>query len=346
MIMNKLEEQMKVPIKKEIDRRSFCQFGMALAALGGFSNAFAQVDPIAGFPSRPVRMMIPFSPGGGTDIVGRIVAQKLSEMWGQGVPVENNAGANGTIGAALIAKSRPDGHSVCMFTASHTVNVTLQGVKQPYDLLKDFSPIIHLAVQPYVLVVRPDLDVRNVKELIALIQAKPKAITFGSSGIGGLVHLSAELFASLANLKVTHIPYKGGAQAMMDVIASRVDFMFTSLNQSKSFIDSGKLRLLAVTSAERSQAVPHIPTMQEAGVPDYLVESWYGIAGPAGIPAPILQKINHDLNQVLKLPDVRARMAADGATPIGGTPARFAEYLRKEVDKWRRTIQASDVPIG
>jgi len=337
---------MKVPIKKEIDRRSFCQFGMALAALGGFSNAFAQVDPIAGFPSRPVRMMIPFSPGGGTDIVGRIVAQKLSEMWGQGVPVENNAGANGTIGAALIAKSRPDGHSVCMFTASHTVNVTLQGVKQPYDLLKDFSPIIHLAVQPYVLVVRPDLDVRNVKELIALIQAKPKAITFGSSGIGGLVHLSAELFASLANLKVTHIPYKGGAQAMMDVIASRVDFMFTSLNQSKSFIDSGKLRLLAVTSAERSQAVPHIPTMQEAGVPDYLVESWYGIAGPAGIPAPILQKINHDLNQVLKLPDVRARMAADGATPIGGTPARFAEYLRKEVDKWRRTIQASDVPIG
>ncbi len=337
---------MKRTGKSGIDRRDFCRFSMALAALSGVPSALAQGDPVAGFPSRPVRMMIPFSPGGGTDIVGRIVAQKLSEMWGRGVPVENVAGANGTIGAAQIAKARPDGHALCMFTTSHTVNVTLQGVKQPYDLLKDFAPIIHLAVQPYVLVVRPDLDVKNVKDLIALIQAQPKAITFGSSGIGGLVHLSAELFASLANLKVIHVPYKGGAQAMMDVIASRVDFMFTSLNQSKSFIDAGKLRLLAVTSVERSQAVPQIPTMQEAGVANYLVESWYGIAGPAGIPGPILQKINQDLNQVLKLPDVRARMAADGATPIGGTPARFAEYLRIEVEKWRRTIQASDIPIG
>lgn len=337
---------MKKIIKKDIDRRDFCQFGLAMAAFCGVPSTFAQNETAAGFPSRPVRMMIPFSPGGGTDIVGRIVAQKLSEMWGQGVPVENNAGANGTIGATLIAKSRPDGHALCMLTASHTVNVTLQGVKQPYDLLKDFAPIIHLAVQPYILVVRPDLDVKNVKELIALIQAKPKTITFGSSGVGGLVHLSAELFASLANLKVIHVPFKGGAQAMMDVVAGRIDFMFTSLNQSKSFIDAGKLRLLAVTSVERSPAVPQIPTMQEAGVPGYLVESWYGIAGPAGIPAPVLQKINQDLNQVLKMPDVRARMAADGATPVGGTPARFAEYLRVEVEKWRRTIQASDVPIG
>lgn len=327
-------------------RRKFCQFGLALATLSGFPKVFAQSDLASRYPTRPVRMMIPFSPGGGTDIVGRLIAQKLSEVWGQGVPVENKDGANGTIGAAIVAKSPPDGYSICMFTASHSVNVTLQGIKQPYNLLRDFAPIIHLAVQPYVLVVRPDLEVSSVRGLISLAQAKPKSLNFGSSGMGGLVHLSGELFASLANIKITHIPYKGGALAMMDVIAGRVDMMFTSLNQSKSFIDAGKLRLLAVTTAERSPAVPNIPTMQEAGVQGYTVESWYGIAGPAGVPAPIIEKINRDINQILKSPDVRDRMAADGATPVGGTPAQFGEYLRSEVEKWRRTIQASDIPIG
>ena len=329
-----------------IRRRRLCQFGAALAALSGFPEVFGQSEPVSRYPSRPVRMVIPFSPGGGTDIVGRLIAQKLSELWGQGVPVENKAGANGTIGAAIVAKSPPDGYSMCMFTASHSVNVTLQGIKQPYDLLRDFAPIIHLAVQPYILVVRPGLDARSVRDLVSLAQAKPGTLTFGSSGVGGLLHLSAELFASLAKIKISHIPFKGGALAMMDVIAGRVDMMFTSLNQSKSFIEAGKLRLLAVTTAERSPAAPDIPTMQEAGVQGYQVESWYGMAAPAGVPAPIIEKINRDMNQILKLPDMREKLASDGTTPVGGTPARFGEYLRSEVEKWRRTIQASDIPVG
>ncbi len=319
--------------------------GLALAATVFACTALSYAQSPA-FPVRPVRLVIPFAPGGGTDIVGRMLAQKLSEQWGQGVRVENPAGANGTIGATMIAKSPADGHHLCLFTTSHTVNVTLQGIKQPYDLLKDFTPIIHVAVQPYVLVVRPDLEARSVKELIGLIQAKPGAITFGSSGVGGLVHLSGELLVSLANLKMQHIPYKGGALAMMDVIAGRVDLMFTSLNQSKTFIDAGKLRLLAVTSASRSSAIPQTPTMQEAGVPGYLVESWYGVAGPAGLPAPVVEKINRDLNQILRTSEMRERLASDGATPAGGTPQQFADYLRHEVEKWRRTIQSADIPIG
>ncbi|HWI14628.1 MAG TPA: tripartite tricarboxylate transporter substrate binding protein [Burkholderiales bacterium] len=317
----------------------------ALALLAVALDSHAQ-DTAAGFPSRVIRLVIPFSPGGGTDIVGRMVAQKLTESWGQQMIVDNRAGANGIIGADLVAKSAPDGYTICMFTASHSVNVSLQGVKQPYDLQRDFAPISLLAVQPYVLVVNPRVPARSVAELVALAKAKPGAIAFGSSGVGGLVHLSAELFAALANIRITHVPYKGGALAMMDVVAGNVDMMFTSLNQSNQLIDAGRLRLLAVTTTRRSPAVPDIPTMQEAGVKGYAVESWYGLAAPAAVPAAIIDKYNREINRILKLPDVAERMATDGATPAGGTPVQFGAYLRSEVDKWRRTIKASGITPG
>jgi tripartite-type tricarboxylate transporter receptor subunit TctC len=233
-----------------------------------------------------------------------------------------------------------------MFTASHSVNVSLQGVKQPYDLLRDFAPIVLLAVQPYVLVVNPRVPARSVAELVKLAQAKPGGIAFGSSGVGGLVHLSAELFAALANIRLNHVPYKGGALAMMDVVAGNVDMMFTSLNQSNQLIDAGRLRLLAVTTTKRSPAVPKVPTMQEAGVKGYAVESWYGLAAPAAVPGAIVDKYNREINRILKLPDVAEKMASDGATPAGGTPAQFGSYLRTEVEKWRKTIQASGITPG
>ncbi len=326
----------------DIDRRTFNQWSLALASLAAAPTVFGQ----SGFPTRPLKLMIPFVPGGGTDIVGRAVAQKLGSALGQTVVVENRAGANGTIGANAVAKSPADGYSLCLLTASHSVNVTLQGQKQAYDLNKDFDPLIHLAVQPYILVVRPGLPVKSVADLIALAKARPGSLNFGSSGIGGLVHLSAELFAALANLKITHVPYKGGAEAMMDVIAGNVDFMFTSLNQSKSFIDAGQLKLLAVTSTERSPAIPNTPTMREAGVPDYEVVSWYGIALPAGVPAPVLAKLNSTINDILKQPDMLAKMAADGSTGVGGTPAQFGNFLRAEVDKWRKLIEHLKIQVG
>jgi tripartite-type tricarboxylate transporter receptor subunit TctC len=326
----------------DMTRRSFNQSSLALASLSAVPAVFSQ--PI--FPSRPLKLMIPFVPGGGTDIVGRAVAQKLGSALGQTVVVENRAGANGTIGANTVAKSPADGYNLCLLTASHSVNVTLQGQKQPYDLNKDFDPLIHLAVQPYILVVKPGLPVKSVADLIALAKARPGSLNFGSSGIGGLVHLSAELFATLANIKITHVPYKGGAEAMMDVIAGNVDFMFTSLNQSKSFIDSGQLKLLAVTSTERSPAIPNTPTMREAGVPDYEVVSWYGMAVPAGVPAPVLAKLNSAINEILKQPDMQAKMAADGSTSVGGTPAQFGKFLRAEVDKWRKQIEHLNIRVG
>ena len=326
----------------DMTRRSFNQSSLALASLSAVPAVFSQ--PI--FPSRPLKLMIPFVPGGGTDIVGRAVAQKLGSALGQTVVVENRAGANGTIGANTVAKSPADGYNLCLLTASHSVNVTLQGQKQPYDLNKDFDPLIHLAVQPYILVVKPGLPVKSVADLIALAKARPGSLNFGSSGIGGLVHLSAELFATLANIKITHVPYKGGAEAMMDVIAGNVDFMFTSLNQSKSFIDSGQLKLLAVTSTERSPAIPNTPTMREAGVPDYEVVSWYGMAVPAGVPAPVLAKLNSAINEILKHPDMQAKMTADGSTAVGGTPAQFGKFLRAEVDKWRKQIEHLNIQVG
>jgi len=329
-----------------IRKQMLNQFLLALAVFAAATPALAQTDAAAGYPSKHIRLVIPFSPGGGTDIVGRMLAQKLGEAWGQQVIVDNKAGANGTIGADLVAKSAPDGYTLCLFTASHSVNVSLQGIKQPYDLFRDFSPIALLAVQPYVLVINPRVPVKSVGELIALAKAKPGALTFGSSGVGGLLHLSAELFSALAKIRITHVPYKGGALAMMDVMAGNVDMMFTSLNQSNTFIEAGRLRLLAVTTARRSPAVPKIPTMQEAGVPGYAVESWYGLAAPAAVPPPIIDKINREINRILKLPDVAERMAADGATPAGGTPAQFGAYLHSEVDKWQRTIKASGIAPG
>jgi tripartite-type tricarboxylate transporter receptor subunit TctC len=329
-------------------RREFGKKALALAAASmapGAAWALADAD-LSKFPTRPMRLVIPFEPGGGTDIVGRAIAARASEALGQSVVVENRGGGNGTIGANVVARADPDGYTWCMFTASHSVNVTLQGRKQPYDLMRDFAPLIHVAVQPYILVVRPTLPVKSVQELIALAKSKPGELTFGSSGVGGLLHLSAELLQTQAGIKLTHVPYKGGAQAMMDVMAGNIDMMFTSLNQSKSYIASGQLRLLAVTSPKRSPAAPDIPSMQEVGVQGYDVQSWYGFALPAHVPQPVVAKLNKTLNDVLKLPDVQKQMEADGSTPVGGTPEDFRRFLDAEVKKWRGLIEKAGIPVG
>ncbi|MBS0321060.1 MAG: tripartite tricarboxylate transporter substrate binding protein [Proteobacteria bacterium] len=324
-------------------RRQFTQMSAALAALAIAPRALAQGNAAAGYPSRPIHLVVPFAPGGGTDIVARTIAQKLGEAWGQSVVVENRAGGNGTIGAALVAKSPPDGYTLTMMTASHSVNVTLQGTKHPYDLLKDFAPISQVTTQPYVLVVNPKVKATSVKDIIALARANPGKLTYGSSGVGGTSHLSGALFCALADIQMTHVPYKGGEPAMTDVVSGQIDMLFSTLLQSKGFIDAGQLRPLAVTTVTRSPALPDLPTMQQAGVPGYEVAGWYGVLAPAGTPAPIIDKLNKEIVRIVHLPDVTAKMAADGSEPVGSTPAQFQAHIAKEVAKWRDLIQRTGI---
>jgi tripartite-type tricarboxylate transporter receptor subunit TctC len=324
-------------------RRELLRAGAGLAGLAAFPRGFAQADPTADYPSRPIRLVVPFAPGGGTDIVGRTIGQKLTEAWKQPVVVENRAGGNGTIGANLVAKSPPDGYSLLMITSSHSVNVSLQGSKHPYDLLKDFTPISQVTRQPYVLVLNPKVAVRSVQELIALAKANPGKLTYGSSGIGGTSHLAGALFCSLADLQMTHVPYRGGEPAMTDVVAGQIDMLFSTLLQSHGLIQAGKLRPLAVTTATRSPALPALPTMQEGGVPRYEVTPWYGMVAPAGTPPAIVNKLNHEIVRIVHLPEVIQKMAADGSEPVGSTPEQFAAHIKSEVEKWRDLIRKTGI---
>jgi tripartite-type tricarboxylate transporter receptor subunit TctC len=266
----------------------------ALAATG----CFAQDNAASSYPAKPIRLIVPFAPGGGTDITARTIAQKLTERWGHQVVVDNRPGANGTIGIDLTASSAPDGYTLSMISSSHSVNVSLLK-KVPYDLIRDLAPVTQATTQPYALVVHPSLPVKSVKDLVALARAKPGALNYGSSGTGGLSHLSGALFSSLAKVNMVHIPYKGGNPAMIDVIAGQIQMLYSTLLQAQTHLKSGKLRALGVTTAKRSAAAPELPTMQEAGIAGYEVAGWYGVVAPAKVPAPIIAKLNREIVGIL-----------------------------------------------
>lgn len=297
----------------------------------------AQRDATQNYPDKPIRLIVPFAPGGGTDITARTIAQKLTERLGQTVVVDNRPGANGTIGVDLAAHATPDGYTLSMISSSHTVNVSLIK-KLPYDLIKDLAPITQATTQPYALVIHPSVPAKSVKELIALAKAKPGTLNYGSSGTGGLSHLSGALFASLAKINIVHIPYKGGSPAMTDVIGGQIQMLFSTILQSHAHLKAGRLRGLAVTTPKRSPAEPNLPTMQEAGVPGYAVAGWYGVLAPAKVPQPILEKLNREIVAILHLPDVGPRLAADGSEPVGSTRAEFGEHIRSEIAKWRKLV--------
>jgi tripartite-type tricarboxylate transporter receptor subunit TctC len=297
----------------------------------------AQRDAAQTYPDKPIRLIVPFAPGGGTDITARTIAQKLTERLGQTVVVDNRPGANGTIGVDLAAHANPDGYTLSMISSSHTVNVSL--IKNlPYNLIKDLAPITQATSQPYALVVHPSVPAKSVKELIAYAKANPGKLNYGSSGTGGLSHLSGALFASLAKIDSVHIPYKGGSPAMTDVIAGQIQMLFPPILQSHAPLKAGRLRGLAVTTPKRSPAEPSLPTMQEAGVPGYAVAGWYGVLAPAKVPQPILGKLNREIVAILHLPDVGPRLAADGSEPVGSTRAEFGAHIRSEIAKWRKLV--------
>jgi tripartite-type tricarboxylate transporter receptor subunit TctC len=325
-------EVRRIPSPTGVLGSVFVLASVALAALAAGTTA---AQP---YPAKPIRLIVPFPPGGGTDITARAVAQKLTESWGQTVVVDNRPGANGTIGVDITAKSAPDGYTLTMISSSHAVNVGLHA-KQPYDLLKDLAPVTQATSQPYVFVINPKVPAKSVQELIALARTKPGALNYGSSGTGGISHLAGALFGSLTGTELVHVPYKGGAPATIDVISGQIQMVFGTLLLTGPHIKAGRLRVLAVTTPQRWPGTPDLPTMQEAGVPGFVITQWYGMLVPARTPPPVVAKLNQEIARLLHLPDVKEKLAADGADAVGSTPEQFGAHVRAEVAKYGKLVK-------
>ena len=297
------------------------------------------------YPEKPVKLVVPFPPGGPTDGMARIIGQKLAEKWGQPVIVENRGGAGGAIAAETAAKSPPDGYTLFFgTTGTQTINPSLYA-KLPYDPVKDFAPISMVATATNVLVVHPGLPVKSVKELIEYAKANPGKLTFGSAGSGSSNHLAGELLKSMAGIDMAHIPYKGSAPALTDLMSGQISMMFDVLSTAMPHIATGKTRALGVTSPKRSSIAPDIPTVAESGLPGYEVVIWFGVLAPAHTPAPIVDKVSQDLAALMKMPDLKERLSQLGSEPVGTTPAEFANLMKNDTAKWSKVVKASGARV-
>ena len=295
------------------------------------------------FPNKPVKLIVPFVAGGATDIVARLVAQKLSAAWGQPVVVENRGGAGGNIGADAVAKSPADGYTILVTSGSIvTVNPHMYA-KMPFDAKKDLAPITNLASGPQVLVVHPAVPAKNVKELVALAKSKPGQLNFGSAGIGSQVHMAAEAFVYAAGIEAQHIPYKGEAVAFTDLAGGQVQFMVGNIAGATGHIQSGRIRALGVTSAKRSPQLPDVPTVAEAGLPGFENTGWFGFMAPAGTPKPIIDKIHADTVKVLADQEVKDRLTQLGMAPVGNSPADFTREIAVEYERWGKVVTARKI---
>jgi tripartite-type tricarboxylate transporter receptor subunit TctC len=310
-----------------------------LPALAALAMAWPGLVTAQGaYPTRPVRLIVPFAPGGGTDITARAVAVRLTESFGQSVVVDNRPGANGTIGVDFASKAVPDGYTICMISSSHSVNVALYP-KLPYDLLKDLTAITQLTSQPYAMIIHPSVPAKSVKEFIAYAKTRPGAINYGSSGTGGIAHLGGAWLGAIAGISMVHVPYKGGALALTDMIAGNIQMQLGTLTLSGPHIKAGRLRALAVTTPKRWPGTPELPTMQEAGVPGFAITQWYGLITSSKTPRPLIDKLNKEIVRILQLPDVKEKMAADGADAVGNTPEEFNAHIRAEVAKYGKLVK-------
>ncbi|MBI4204689.1 MAG: tripartite tricarboxylate transporter substrate binding protein [Betaproteobacteria bacterium] len=312
---------------------SMCVLSVALLA-GGATSAAAQA-----YPAKPIRVIVPSGAGGSVDTLARLVGQKMSASLGQQVVVENRSGSGGVIGTEIAARSAPDGYTLLMAYGSHVVNPTLYP-KLSYDTVKDFLPITQVAVQPLLVNVHPALPVKSVKELIALAKARPGELNYGSAGSGSGGHLATEILSMMAEIKMTHVPYKGSAAAMFDVVAGNTQLMILTLITSLPQVRAGKLRAIGVTSSKRSPVVPEVPTVAET-IPGYEVEVSYFLLAPAGTPRDVITKLHAEATRALKQPDVVERLARDGARPVGNTPDETARYIDREIVKWGKAVKAS-----
>lgn len=297
------------------------------------------------FPSRPVKVIIPFPPGGPTDVLGRIVAQKLSERLGQSFVIDNKPGASGMIGADMVAKSQADGYTLLVNASLHVINPSLYD-KTRYDAIADFTPLSNLADVPLVLVVNAQTPVQTVKELIAWVKSSKTPVNFASSGNATAPHLAGEAFKVATGIEnMQHVPYKGSAPALTDLLGGQVQMMFDSLPSSQPFIKSGALKAIAVTTQKRSSALPSVPTIAESGIPGFNFSTWYGMWAPKSMPQPIVQKLSNEIAQITRLPEVRERFLALGAEPVGNTAEEFAAFTKSELNKWARVVKQSGARV-
>jgi tripartite-type tricarboxylate transporter receptor subunit TctC len=294
------------------------------------------------YPAKPVRIICPTAPGGGTDLVARMLAQKLNEALGQPVVVENRGGGGTTLGAAAAAKAPADGYTLLLHHTSLAFNATFYR-HLPYDTLKDFSPIALVAVQPFLVVVHPSLPVKSMRELIALAKARPGQIQYSSGGAGSGPFMAAELLKQTARIDLLHIPYKGAGPAFTDLMGGQVQMMVGTFSLTLPHARTGRVRALAVTSAKRVPAVPELPTVAEAGVPGYEFETWYGLLAPAGTPDAIVSRLNAETMKIIAAPEFRQRLSGEGLDPLGSSPREFSNYLGREVEKWGRVIRAAKI---
>ena len=295
------------------------------------------------YPTKTVRLVVPFSPGGSTDVTARLLAQKLTEAWRQQVIVDNRAGAGGNIGAESVARAATDGYTLLLATTgvmaiNHKLYKSLS-----YDSLKDLAPVTQIGGLPLILIVHPSLPAKSVKDLVAMAKAKPGALSFASSGVGSATHMTAELFRMMAGIDMVHVPYKGSGQAMTDLISGQVGVAFDQITSSIGHVQSGKLRALAVTSAKRFPSVPNLPTVAEAGVAGYESVSWNGIAAPARTPREIIDRIQSEVARALQQADMKERFLKDGIEPIGSTPEQFAAHIRSERAKWEKVVDRAGI---
>ena len=310
----------------------------AVVATAFSAGALAQTD----YPGKPVRFIVGQAPGGATDIIARLVGSKMHEALGQNVIVENRTGAAGSIGAASVAKSPPDGYTILVVSSSYAINPSLYS-NLPFDPQKDLATVSLLAEAPFLLVVHPSVPAKSVKDLIALAKTKPGTLTYGSGGTGSSGHLAGALFEMGSRVNLTHIPYKGAGQALVDVVAGQITFMFASVLSATPQIKQGRLRVLGVTSSKRSRALPQVPTIAEAGVPGYATTTWYGLLAPAGTRQPVIDRLSAAAHKAVTSPELRDRMLSDGAEPIGSSPAEFQKHIATEMAKWRKVVQSAGV---
>ena len=312
---------------------SFAALGLAVSTVHSQS-----------YPSKPIRLVVPYPPGGGTDIIARIVGQKLNENLGQQIIIDNRGGAGGTIGTDIVAKAARDGYTILMAPTSHAINPSIYS-KLPYDTDKEFAPITLAASATIVLAVHPSIPVKSVKELIALAKSKPGQLNFGSAGNGTVFHLAGEMFKQQAGIDIVHVPFKGGGPTVANLVAGQISAAFETMLALSAYIQSGKVRALAVTSAQRSSVMPELPTAAELGFRDIVAENWYGFYAPAGAPAEIIAKLNGEIVRVLRMPDVKERFQSQGTEVVGSTPEQLADYLRNEMEKWSRAAKRAGAHV-
>ena len=312
------------------------QLLVTVAAVGGAASAGAQQYPV-----KPVRVIVPFAPGGGSDFMARLVGPKLGEALGQQVIVDNRPGAGASIGIEQGMRAPPDGYTLTQITPSYTINPSVRPAK--FDALTEYTPIVFIGKGPLVVLAHPSLPVRNARQLIALAKSKPGEIIYGTAGQGTIIHLATELFLHMAGIRMTHVPYKGGAPALVDLMAGQIQLQWTPPQTALPHVKAGRLRALGVTSAERSKADPDIPTFAESGLPGYEATNWHAMIGPKGLPRPIVDRLNSEVRKIIAQKDMENTLQANGVDPTGGTPEQLMEHIRREVDQWRKLIKSAGI---